>query len=141
MLARAGLTVFGQVREGAKHFQPSPTIACVKPHTPKWFCIGGVESRNQPLSLFWIITNSPRRGCRSVPCFAWVPKSKKYQDSKQKNIILGRTGGYFQKLFQGFETSGMTFDGLGEMFEGDSADKCGGKFPRCADGERGPPSA
>ena len=37
MLARAGLTVFGQVREGAKHFQPSSTIACVKPHTPKWF--------------------------------------------------------------------------------------------------------
>ena len=23
----------------------------------------------------------------------------------------------------------MTFEGLGEMFEGDSADSCGGKFP------------
>ena len=46
----------------------------------------------------------------------------------------------------------MTSEGLGEMFEGDSADTCGGKFPlvsmggradrqACADGERGPPSA
>jgi hypothetical protein len=46
----------------------------------------------------------------------------------------------------------MTSEGLGEMFEGDSADMCAGKFPlvsmggradrqACADGERGPPSA
>ena len=46
----------------------------------------------------------------------------------------------------------MTSEGLGEMFEGDSADTCTGKFPlvsmggradrqACADGERGPPSA
>jgi hypothetical protein len=46
----------------------------------------------------------------------------------------------------------MTSEGLGDMFEGDSADMCGGKFPpmlmggrangqACADGERGPPSA
>ena len=46
----------------------------------------------------------------------------------------------------------MTSEGLGEMFEGDSADTCGGKFPlvsmggradrqACADGERGPPLA
>ena len=46
----------------------------------------------------------------------------------------------------------MTSEGLGEMFEGDSADTCAGKFPlvsmggradrqACADGERGPPSA
>ena len=46
----------------------------------------------------------------------------------------------------------MTSEGLGEMFEGDSADTCGRKFPLmlmggrangpvCADGERGPPSA
>ena len=43
----------------------------------------------------------------------------------------------------------MTSEGLGEMFEGDSADTCAGKFPlvsmggradrqACADGERGP---
>jgi hypothetical protein len=43
----------------------------------------------------------------------------------------------------------MTSEGLGEMFEGDSADMCAGKFPlmlmggranrqACADGERGP---
>ena len=46
----------------------------------------------------------------------------------------------------------MTSEGLGEMFEGDSADTCTGKFPltsmgggadrqACADGEQGPPSA
>ena len=46
----------------------------------------------------------------------------------------------------------MTSEGLGEMFEGDSADTYAGKFPlvsmggradrqACADGERGPPSA
>ena len=43
----------------------------------------------------------------------------------------------------------MTSEGLGEMFEGDSADMCARKFPlmlmggrangpACADGERGP---
>ena len=46
----------------------------------------------------------------------------------------------------------MTSEGLVEVFEGDSADMCAGKFPlvsmggrangqACADGERGPPSA
>jgi hypothetical protein len=46
----------------------------------------------------------------------------------------------------------MTLEGLGEVFKGDSADTCAGKFPlvsmgrrangqACADGERGPPSA
>ena len=46
----------------------------------------------------------------------------------------------------------MTVEGLGEMFEGDSADMCGKKFllmsmggrangQACADLERGPPSA
>ena len=35
----------------------------------------------------------------------------------------------FQKLSFGFETSDMTSEGLGEMFEGDSANTCGGKFP------------
>ena len=46
----------------------------------------------------------------------------------------------------------MTSEGLGEMFEGDSADTCAGKFLLVsmggrangqvyADGERGPPSA
>ena len=46
----------------------------------------------------------------------------------------------------------MTSEGLGEMFEGDSADTCARKFlfmlmggrangPACADGERGPPLA
>ena len=45
----------------------------------------------------------------------------------------------------------MTSEGLGEVFKGDSADMCAGKFPlvsmggrangqACADGERGPPS-
>ena len=46
----------------------------------------------------------------------------------------------------------MASEGLGEVFKGDSADMCAGKFPlvsmggradrqACADGERGPPSA
>ena len=46
----------------------------------------------------------------------------------------------------------MTSEGMGEVFKGDSADMCAGKFPlvsmggrangqACADGERGPPSA
>ena len=46
----------------------------------------------------------------------------------------------------------MTSEGLGEVFEGDSANTCGEKFPlvlmggrvngqACEDGERGPPSA
>ena len=46
----------------------------------------------------------------------------------------------------------MNSEGLGEVFKGDSADMCDGKFPlvsmggrangqACADGERGPPSA
>ena len=46
----------------------------------------------------------------------------------------------------------MTSEGLGGMFEGDSADMCARKFllmlmggrangPACADGELGPPSA
>ena len=38
----------------------------------------------------------------------------------------------------------MTSEGLGEMFEGDSADMCAGKFPLVSMGgraERGPPSA
>ena len=30
----------------------------------------------------------------------------------------------------------MTSEGLGEMFEGDSADKCGGKFPLMSIGGR-----
>jgi hypothetical protein len=35
----------------------------------------------------------------------------------------------FQNLSLGSETSNITSDGLGEMFEGDSADTCAGKFP------------
>ena len=65
---------------------------------------------------------------------------------------LGGKGGYFEKLSNGSKTSDMTSEGLGEVFEGDSADMCAGKFPlvsmggrvngqACADGERGPPSA
>jgi hypothetical protein len=66
--------------------------------------------------------------------------------------FLGGKGGYFEKLSYGSETSDMTSEGLGEVFKGDSADTCTGKFPlvsmggrangqACADGERGPPSA
>jgi hypothetical protein len=59
---------------------------------------------------------------------------------------------YFEKLSNGSKTLDMTSGGLGEVFEGDSADTCARKFPlvsmggrangqACADGERGPPSA
>ena len=37
--------------------------------------------------------------------------------------------GKFQKFSLGSETSDMTSEGLGEMFEGDSADTCAGQFP------------
>ena len=67
-------------------------------------------------------------------------------------IYLGGQGGYFEKLSKGSETSDMTSEGLGEMFEGDSADMCAGKFPLVSMGaerrvlraqtrEGGPPSA
>ena len=36
----------------------------------------------------------------------------------------------------GSETSDMTSEGLGEMFEGDSADMCAGKFPLVSMGGR-----
>jgi hypothetical protein len=33
------------------------------------------------------------------------------------------------KVVLWFQTLDLTSEGLGEMFEGDSADMCGGKFP------------
>ena len=44
-------------------------------------------------------------------------------------IYLGGKGGYFKKLSQVSETSDMSSERLGEMFKGDSADMCAGKFP------------
>ena len=66
--------------------------------------------------------------------------------------FLGGKGGDFEKLSKGSKTSDPTLEGLGEVFEGDSAGMCAGKFPLvlmggrangqvCADGERGPPLA
>ena len=66
--------------------------------------------------------------------------------------FMGGKGGYFEKLSKGSKTSDMSSEGLGEVFEGDSADMWAGKFPLLsmggrangkapADGERGPPSA
>ena len=45
------------------------------------------------------------------------------------STFLGGQGGYFDKLSKVSEISDMTSEGLGEMFEGDSADMCAGKFP------------
>ena len=42
----------------------------------------------------------------------------------------------FQKLSWGSETSDMSSEGLGEMFEGDSADVCGRKFSLTSMGGR-----
>ena len=47
-----------------------------------------------------------------------------------------RKGGYFQRLSQGSETSDITSEGLGEMFEGDYADMCVGKIPLMSMGGR-----
>jgi hypothetical protein len=55
------------------------------------------------------------------------------------------------KVVLGFRSSDMTSEGLREMFEGDSADTCAGKFPLVSMGadrkvlhaqtqERGPPA-
>ena len=41
-----------------------------------------------------------------------------------------------QKLSLGSESLDMTSEGLGEMFEGDSADTCAGKFPLVSMGGR-----
>jgi hypothetical protein len=43
--------------------------------------------------------------------------------------FLGGKGGYFEKFSNGSKTLDMTMEGLGEVFEGDSADMCAGKFP------------
>ena len=63
--------------------------------------------------------------------------------------FLGGKGGYFEKLSKGSKTLDMTLEGLGEVFKGDSAGTCAGKFPlasmggrangqACADGKQGP---
>ena len=50
--------------------------------------------------------------------------------------IWADKGDNFQKLSYGSKTLGMTFQGFGEMVEGDSADMCGGKFPLMSMGGR-----
>ena len=50
--------------------------------------------------------------------------------------LLGGQGRYFQKSSRDFETSDTTSKGLGETFEGDSADTCAGKFPFMSMGGR-----
>jgi hypothetical protein len=52
--------------------------------------------------------------------FAWAPK--KNNKNSRKNIKFGK----FQKLSYCSKSLDMTFEGLGEMFEGDSADTCDG---------------
>ena len=42
--------------------------------------------------------------------------------------FLGGKGGYFEKFSNGSKTLDMTWEGLGEVFEGDSADTCAGNF-------------
>ena len=48
--------------------------------------------------------------------------------SQKKEILTPKTI-WRPPLASGSETSDMTSEGLGEMFEGDSADTCAGKFP------------
>jgi hypothetical protein len=49
-------------------------------------------------------------------------------DDQLGSLDTPRKGGYFDKLSKGSKTSDMT-EGLGEVFEGYSADMCAGKFP------------
>ena len=51
-------------------------------------------------------------------------------------IYLGGQGGYIEKLSYGSKTSDMTSERLVEMFKGDSADICAGKFPLVSMGGR-----
>ena len=47
---------------------------------------------------------------------------------RQRNFLLS----FFLKMSKfvlGFRNFGYEFSAVGEMFEGDSADTCGGKFP------------
>ena len=66
--------------------------------------------------------------------------------------IFGRKRGVFSKVVLGSGNFRYDSEGLGEMFEGDSADMCAGKFPLMSMGaerrvscaqtrEREPPSA
>ena len=55
---------------------------------------------------------------------------QKYSDSRQPTMLyLGGHVKYFEKLSWGSETLDMTSEGLGEMFEGDFADKRTEKCP------------
>ena len=69
--------------------------------------------------------------------FETTPKQQIYLDSiPQQNLgdppspctllylARQRGGGDFQMLSYGSETFGMTYEGLGEMFEGDFVDTC-----------------
>ena len=53
----------------------------------------------------------------------WGPSLPLHYDT------FGQTGGYYQKLSYDSETLDTTSEGLGEMFEGNSADTCAGKIP------------
>ena len=55
-----------------------------------------------------------------------------------RSVALNNNGlsEVFQKLSQGSETLDMTSEGLGQMFEGDSADTGAGKFPLVSMGDR-----
>ena len=69
----------------------------------------------------------------------WIPTQKINRGPPLPpalSYIWGVKGGIFKKLSLGSETSDMTSEGLGEMFEGDSADMCAGKFPLVSVGGR-----
>ena len=56
-------------------------------------------------------------------------------------LYLGGQRGDVQKLLLGSKTLDVTSEGLGEMFEGDSADTGAGKFPLALMGVLAPGSA
>jgi hypothetical protein len=60
-----------------------------------------------------------------------IPTKKKFGDPPTPCTMqfLGKKGGYFEKLTKGSKTYDITSEGLGEVFKGESADTCDGKFP------------
>ena len=70
----------------------------------------------------------------------WIPHPKKNWGPLLPPAlcyIWADKGGYFQKLYYASETSDMTSEGLGEMFEGDSVDTAVENFRSCGWGLSG----
>ena len=112
--------ILGVLAPGSVHARPSarPPINTIGNFSGTHVCRVTFKHLPQPL----------RSHIRS---FGTIGQLLKIPPFPPKNIIVWGEGGVgkFQKLSYGSETSDMTSEGLGEMFEGDSADMYAGKFP------------